>query len=611
MILRLFGRILIPTVLILISVKNVYADADNCNSRNINFSTPVGILPYGYKDLVKIPAGTTCSYNFSIPYGYVLELQTDYYIAQQDQIVVTNSLGSQIIYNDYGGLAESFYWCTAGTCQIQVESVAKASFMTYYWYRSLSAYTAISKNTGDYFKLSDIGSTQFLKFYGSQVIFTLAQNTNTDSIENLGNYYVYNGSDIKTSALIGTLDELKTKNLYCPFNFVSIVNFYVGYGSNAYIIANDASAISNNYSFVVTTPETMTSHGFSDYWPEEAAVTFACPECNQFYITRLMFDMVLSATGYVAFQGQTPSQGYLKRIMTWQVPQFSQNQLPQLIPTNKFTMYFYKANLTIQLYSGNNFDGWEKPFDGRKGLITSATVWDNLLDSGNFSYTFGMADQLFQFHLNMSNMDFGGAPTDRVNLLIGMTNGDSSVNYSYPGANATNITSTGNFMSISSNFSMFTKIVVPFEILGVTVTTTTTMEATITSTANPSTSTISTSAATTTATTSSPTVTTQSTSTSSTTIPTTTSGGGSWKFVICFVTEDYCPDGWNVLRKADDTPQTCDAMGGVKCQKPFSCVHSRCGMDFCCAHTYKIEQWKRQQEIEADIKEAELEDEEL
>ncbi|CAO4387393.1 unnamed protein product [Caenorhabditis nigoni] len=72
--------------------------------------------------------------------------------------------------------------------------------------------------------------------------------------------------------------------------------------------------------------------------------------------------------------------------------------------------------------------------------------------------------------------------------------------------------------------------------------------------------------------------------------------------------EDYCPGGWLVLRKADDTPQTCDAMGGIKCQKPYSCVHSRCGMDFCCAHTYKIEQWKRQQEIEADIKEAELED---
>ena len=84
-----------------------------------------------------------------------------------------------------------------------------------------------------------------------QVIFTLAQNTQTDSLDNLGNYYVYNGSDIKTSALIGTLDELKTKNLYCPFNFASIVNFYVGYGSNAYIIANDASGSILNGFFVI------------------------------------------------------------------------------------------------------------------------------------------------------------------------------------------------------------------------------------------------------------------------------------------------------------------------------------------------------------------------
>uniref|UniRef100_A0A8R1DGQ4 Uncharacterized protein n=1 Tax=Caenorhabditis japonica TaxID=281687 RepID=A0A8R1DGQ4_CAEJA len=75
--------------------------------------------------------------------------------------------------------------------------------------------------------------------------------------------------------------------------------------------------------------------------------------------------------------------------------------------------------------------------------------------------------------------------------------------------------------------------------------------------------------------------------------------------------KDYCPGGWNVLRKGDDTPQTCDAMAGVKCPKPYSCVHSRCGMDFCCAHTYKIEQYKRQLEIEEDIKEAEAEDDEL
>lgn len=91
-----------------------------------------------------------------------------------------------------------------------------------------------------------------------------------------------------------------------------------------------------------------------------------------------------------------------------------------------------------------------------------------------------------------------------------------------------------------------------------------------------------------------------------------------------FIPEDYCPGGWNVMRKADDTPQTCDAMAGVKCAKPYSCVHSRCGMDFCCAHTCKfhvkleiqskmgfpdkIEQYKRQQEIEQDIKEAEMED---
>ncbi|CAI5454899.1 unnamed protein product [Caenorhabditis angaria] len=74
-------------------------------------------------------------------------------------------------------------------------------------------------------------------------------------------------------------------------------------------------------------------------------------------------------------------------------------------------------------------------------------------------------------------------------------------------------------------------------------------------------------------------------------------------------TDDYCPGNWNVQRKSDGTPKTCDAMGGVKCEKPYSCVHSRCGMDFCCAHQYKIAQFKKDKEIEADIEEARLEDE--
>uniref|UniRef100_A0A1I7V3M9 CUB_2 domain-containing protein n=1 Tax=Caenorhabditis tropicalis TaxID=1561998 RepID=A0A1I7V3M9_9PELO len=295
---------------------------------------------------------------------------------------------------------------------------------------------------------------------------------------------------------MGTLAELKDNSVYLGYNFISIVNFYTGYDSNAYVIANDGSDISNSYKFILSTPNQISSQSLSDFSDKGGSVTFACSDCNQFYITQLIFED--SSSGFVTFQGKSPSQTYLSKILNYNASTFTQNQLPQLIPTNKFTLYIYKCNLTLTINNGD--DKWTTPYIGRTGLITSATVWDNLLENGSFEYIFRDSSQFFSFFIDMTNMVFGGEPTDDVTIMIGISS-DSS--------------------------------------------------------------------------------------------------------------KDYCPGGWNVMRKADQTPQTCDAMGGVKCQKPYSCVHSRCGMDFCCAYSYKIEQWKRQQEIEADIKEAEMEDDEL
>ncbi|KAI1717223.1 hypothetical protein DdX_06960 [Ditylenchus destructor] len=49
--------------------------------------------------------------------------------------------------------------------------------------------------------------------------------------------------------------------------------------------------------------------------------------------------------------------------------------------------------------------------------------------------------------------------------------------------------------------------------------------------------------------------------------------------------EEYCPGGWSVKRReADYSAQTCDPMGKTKkCPKPYMCVASQCGINFCCA----------------------------
>ncbi|CAD6188933.1 unnamed protein product [Caenorhabditis auriculariae] len=71
---------------------------------------------------------------------------------------------------------------------------------------------------------------------------------------------------------------------------------------------------------------------------------------------------------------------------------------------------------------------------------------------------------------------------------------------------------------------------------------------------------------------------------------------------------EYCPNGWSVLRKPDANPTTCDPMKyQTKCEKPYSCVHAKCGMSFCCVHPQKLAEWNRQEEVRKEILEAEHE----
>uniref|UniRef100_A0A0N4Z395 Nodule Cysteine-Rich (NCR) secreted peptide n=1 Tax=Parastrongyloides trichosuri TaxID=131310 RepID=A0A0N4Z395_PARTI len=51
-----------------------------------------------------------------------------------------------------------------------------------------------------------------------------------------------------------------------------------------------------------------------------------------------------------------------------------------------------------------------------------------------------------------------------------------------------------------------------------------------------------------------------------------------------------CPPGWSVQRdklSKDKAAVTCE-IGVKKCEKPYSCVSSYCGIKFCCANDSKL-----------------------
>uniref|UniRef100_A0A7E4UZ62 WAP domain-containing protein n=1 Tax=Panagrellus redivivus TaxID=6233 RepID=A0A7E4UZ62_PANRE len=87
-------------------------------------------------------------------------------------------------------------------------------------------------------------------------------------------------------------------------------------------------------------------------------------------------------------------------------------------------------------------------------------------------------------------------------------------------------------------------------------------------------------------------------------------------FVIVLVQEckaascnsnEYCPLGWSVKRKADGSTQTCVPHDPkVKCGKPYTCVASKCGINFCCANDKMLARLKEIEEDQEDADNDEL-----
>ncbi|KAH7697039.1 Protein F54B11.10 [Aphelenchoides avenae] len=71
---------------------------------------------------------------------------------------------------------------------------------------------------------------------------------------------------------------------------------------------------------------------------------------------------------------------------------------------------------------------------------------------------------------------------------------------------------------------------------------------------------------------------------------------------------EYCPRGWTVKRRKDGSAHTCDPTDRVKCPKPYTCVASRCGINFCCGNDKMLDRMAQMEEDEADAKEESTEE---
>ncbi|CAA94144.2 CUB-like domain-containing protein [Caenorhabditis elegans] len=459
-----------------------------CQSRTVNVTSIQGTIPYPSVNLVKIDQWESCYYNFIIPLGYALQFQISYTMDKGDVLTITNSLGVTVGFTNFTGVQKDVYWCTAGDSTLRVTSFSgNLAFLISYQFYSLKSYFPLMRYSGDYFQVSQIPPAQYLIFYGSKLALTLAANTAAESLKNLDRYMLYIGTDVMQYPASGTLADLINGTQFYDngrmyyANWITIVNFYDDFKSDAYIIANDGPEITSSYQFFITPPNNFTSKVLFDVTDGGGAVTFACPDCTNFYINQLVFDtMLTSPNGYIAFQGNTPSQIYMAKVINYNATSFNPNQLPQIIPTNKFTLLMYKSLFTIELYSGDEYSAWKQPRVGRTGLISSVSLWETVWDSATFQYEIRDDSQLYNFNVNIDNMNFTGV--NFLNLCIGSGPGyNNQVNLTYPPALNSSVTSIGNYLTTSANFTMRGYITLYYEITAASGTTTQPILSTMTS----------------------------------------------------------------------------------------------------------------------------------
>ncbi|EGT42569.1 hypothetical protein CAEBREN_19042 [Caenorhabditis brenneri] len=420
--------------------------------------TPVllgGNLPAGATDLTVYPKGTNCTFQFDIPNGYALlvQLSADFQFVN-DTISTIDTTNTVRVINHSGKINNTPIWFAATSAQIRVVGVSgNSKFFATYRYTFLNDYTQVTKFTGQYFPLSQLSSKTYYTFVskaGDKVVATYGKRRSTGVDDELDKIFVYDGADISTSKMVGTLNDYGDSNLMTSSSSSSLtlVNFY-GSRSTSYVIGNDASALSNyfRYSLIVAISESQVNGTMGDLTGLVSGYTFICTDCSNYYLTQLTFDgKTFFDQGYAKFRGQTPTHR-LQQLISYEPSSDTSFQMPQIIPTGVFTLDLHRSKLNILVNTGSDDSDWKRPYEGRKGYIFSPSLWNPDVNPNSFSYEFRNDSQVFNYAVNFTNMDFG-SKSDQMLFQIG--SGPDAVNEVYRqdrtvyGKTASN----GNFMKV-------------------------------------------------------------------------------------------------------------------------------------------------------------------
>uniref|UniRef100_A0A8R1EBV8 CUB_2 domain-containing protein n=1 Tax=Caenorhabditis japonica TaxID=281687 RepID=A0A8R1EBV8_CAEJA len=131
----------------------------SCPTNPITNQPLEGNLPTKATDLVIVPKGANCTYNFQIPDGYALQLLLSAnFKSDNDTVKVVDNLRlSRALSHANNPVKDAVIWISSGSSQINVIGVTgTSSFMAKYKYTPLNNFVKASKQTGQLFALNSV-----------------------------------------------------------------------------------------------------------------------------------------------------------------------------------------------------------------------------------------------------------------------------------------------------------------------------------------------------------------------------------------------------------------------------------------------------------------------
>ncbi|KAF1754046.1 hypothetical protein GCK72_020604 [Caenorhabditis remanei] len=344
-----------------------------CPANFITQNTPAGEFPAGGS--ATFPANYNCTIKFQIPVGSVvrLNISNNLFFTTADSFTIQDSAST--FYSIH--VTNSLFYLPATTGSIQLKTFSNTTQFYFKWqYIDVTGFPKIQKPTGinSIMSLNLTANTryQFTSTQGQVAFHTGSVSGYRD--QNLEKIYVYDGEDLNAKFL-GNLYVFTDKEYVSTGKSLTLVNFY-GSPVPSYGIANDYAAISgyDGYSFFVLRNVIEYFTGVTSKAGKESAITVYAIDWDESYIDYIAFKNPNKTGQEVRVNPMTPSETS-EQLLTYNVQDFSLNQLPQQILTRIFTVKVYQSDVYLGIWS-RPWPKWNNVIAGRTGWIYSPSIWN-------------------------------------------------------------------------------------------------------------------------------------------------------------------------------------------------------------------------------------------